>query len=451
MTRFRNGNTVALLLLDAIVIDLCILLAFYTRAGLEMWLGLVPLGHGLSLYWVDLWWIPAAAILTIAYYGGYGLIMTVWDEVPVLFKGLLVSFLIVWVALSLQKEAATVSRILLTLSFVYMVVIMPLARFFVKFILYKVLARRKAAFLFERRKGDRRNLLRASLNKEWYSGYVIVDNVGLETLEGRIDTCFVPMECTDEATIKALKRKVGQMIIVSSISGLSFMNTQIKTFLTKNIVLITTDNGLLSLRRTAFKRILDITVSVAALTLLSPLFVIIPVAIKLDSRGPVFFTHKRCGINLDQFNMIKYRTMQVGADSLMQDYLNNDAEASKEFKERNKLKTDPRITRIGKILRKTSLDEIPQFLNVIKGDMSLVGPRPDMRDALDEFLESYAAIYSSVRPGMTGLWQVSGRSEIKYDERARLDYLYVLNWSLWLDFVIILKTFRALLGGKGAY
>ena len=165
----------------------------------------------------------------------------------------------------------------------------------------------------------------------------------------------------------------------------------------------------------------------------------------------MFFVHKRCGMKLAEFKMIKYRTMHTDSDRLMEEYIRNDVEAQTELKERNKLKNDPRITRLGKILRKTSLDELPQFLNVIKGDMSIVGPRPDMRRALEGFMDSYEVIYSRVRPGITGLWQVSGRSDIKYDERVKLDYLYVLNWSIWLDFVIILKTFRALLGGKGAY
>jgi undecaprenyl-phosphate galactose phosphotransferase len=149
--------------------------------------------------------------------------------------------------------------------------------------------------------------------------------------------------------------------------------------------------------------------------------------------------------------MIKYRTMFTNGESIIVDYLKSNPAAAIELKERNKISEDPRITRIGNLLRKTSLDEIPQLFNVVKGEMSIVGPRPDTRSALSEFMKEYEPIYSKVKPGITGLWQVSGRSDIKYKDRVNLDYMYVLNWSLWLDFIIILKTVKAILCRKGAY
>ena len=451
MVKRNTLNTPILLLCDYITLNLCILLAFSTRAGLEMWFGLVPLGHGISFYILSKAWIAVAVVICIAYYGSYAIIMTVWDELLLFLRGLFLSFLIVWVLLSLQKEAETVSRIVITLGFVYMTILLPLNRFLAKWILYKALRRRRPAFLFERRRGERGQALKEALNREWYSGYIIADNLYIDSLRERVHTCFVPMEYTDEASIKILKYNVDNMILVSTVSGLSFMNTEIRTFLTKNIALITTHNGLLSRRRVLFKRMLDLAVSGMALILFSPFFLIIPVMIKIDSKGPVFFIHRRCGMNLAEFDMIKYRTMHIESEEMVRQYVSSDAEAMKDLKERNKLRKDPRVTRVGRILRRTSLDELPQFLNVMKGEMSLVGPRPDHRGAIEGFLDSYGAIYSRARPGITGLWQVSGRSDIKYNERVKLDYLYVLNWSIWLDFVIILKTFRAMLGGKGAY
>ena len=230
------------------------------------------MGTGFLLYLFDKLWIPVITILSIGYYGSYRSIMTVWDELPTFLKGLSVSFLVTWVILSLQKESETVSRIIVTLSFIYMMAFLPLLRFLVKFVLFKVFNQRRPAYLLERRKGERGRVLGDSLNREWYSGYVIVGNIYMDSLEGKIDTCFVPMEYTDESTIKALKHSVENMIIVSSISGLSFMNTEIRTFLTKNLVMITTNNGLLSLKRVMFKRALDILLSGTALLLLSPLF-----------------------------------------------------------------------------------------------------------------------------------------------------------------------------------
>ncbi|HEY3277712.1 MAG TPA: exopolysaccharide biosynthesis polyprenyl glycosylphosphotransferase [Syntrophorhabdaceae bacterium] len=449
--RSHKGNTLILFIFDLLLIDLCILGAFIARSASQEYLGLVPLGHGLSLYLLDKAWIPPVIAAALAYRGSYGTVMTVWDELLLLLKGLFISFLVVWVILSLQKEAEAVSRIVITLSFIFMAFLIPLGRMGMKFMLYKIFGRRRQASLFERRRGDRMNALKDSLNKEWYSGYAIVNNLYLDSLKGRIDTCFVPMEYADEETVKALKHKVDNMILVSSISGLSFMNTEIRTFLTKNIALITTNNGLLSRRRVVIKRITDVLLSAAGLILFLPFFLLIPILIKIDSRGPVFFVQRRCGINLAQFKMIKYRTMKAGGEAAFEEYLNGNEQALKDLKERNKLKADPRVTRIGRILRRTSLDELPQFLNVMKGDMSLVGPRPDLEGALEEFRDSYRMIYSRTKPGMTGLWQVSGRSDTKYAERVKLDYLYVLNWSIWLDVIIMLKTVRAIFGGKGAY
>ena len=299
--------------------------------------------------------------------------------------------------------------------------------------------------------GERERNLMRSLNDEWYSGYKIIDIIQKKSAKNEFDTCFVPMWHADEGLIKSIKADFRNLIFVSEISGLSFMNTEIKTFLSKNIALITTNNGLLSTRKMVFKRTFDIFFSTLVFIIFIPLFLVVMTIIKISSKGPVFFAHKRCGKNLSEFNMLKFRTMCINSDDLLKEYISENPDAYADLKERNKLKSDPRVTKFGSILRKTSIDELPQLMNVIRGDMSIVGPRPDAKEAVDNFLSDYREIYAKVRPGITGLWQVSGRSEVKYQERVKLDYLYVLNWSIWLDFVIVLKTFKAILGGKGAY
>ncbi len=149
--------------------------------------------------------------------------------------------------------------------------------------------------------------------------------------------------------------------------------------------------------------------------------------------------------------MIKFRTMHINSEETLKEYIASNPDALKELEERNKIENDPRVTRVGKLLRRTSIDELPQLLNVLSGRMSIVGPRPDSREAVERFYQEYKEIYENIRPGITGLWQVSGRSDIDYKRRVKLDYLYMLNWSLWLDSVILLSTFRAILSGKGAY
>ncbi len=143
--------------------------------------------------------------------------------------------------------------------------------------------------------------------------------------------------------------------------------------------------------------------------------------------------------------------MYSDSEGVLEKYVSENKDARQDLLERNKVKNDPRVTRFGRVLRKTSFDEVPQLLNVIRGDMSLVGPRPDTKEALSGFYDQYSEIYSSVKPGITGLWQVSGRSDVEYKKRVKLDHLYVLNWSVWLDFVIIVKTISTIVGGKGAY
>jgi undecaprenyl-phosphate galactose phosphotransferase len=289
------------------------------------------------------------------------------------------------------------------------------------------------------------------LNATWYSGYRIVEVMKLGSIKGGYSTCFIPFQYTNEELIKNIKSIFKTLIMVSEVAGLSFMNTEIKTFLSKNIMLITTKSGLLSLQKMIFKRVLDTTLSLFSIIILFPLLLAISIIIKLDSRGPIFFKHKRIGKNLKEFTMYKFRTMYMDSEKTLKEFLATHPEAYQDLEERNKLKDDPRVTRWGRFLRRSSLDELPQFFNVLIGHMSIVGPRPDSREAVKNYLDEYKEIYRMVRPGITGLWQVSGRSEIIYQERVKLDYLYILNWSVWLDFVIILKTIQTIISGKGAY
>ena len=311
---------------------------------------------------------------------------------------------------------------------------------------------REHALIFEKEISRSVNTLKAFLNKEWYSGYKIMDNTENSSSKAKkIDALFLPMEYANDETVKKLKPDAKDLIIVSEMSGLSFMNTEIKTFLDKNVALITTTNGLLLRNKVFLKRTFDLVIATLALAVFSPLFLIIPLLIKLDSTGPVYFRHKRCGRKMDEFEMVKFRTMRIDGEKVLKEFIQEHPEAVIDLEERNKIEHDPRVTRIGNFLRKTSLDELPQLLDVIRGDMSIVGPRPDTIEAINKYYLEYNEIYENIRPGITGLWQVSGRSEIDYAKRVKLDYLYMLNWSLWFDMVIILKTFRSILNRKGAY
>ena len=208
--------------------------------------------------------------------------------------------------------------------------------------------------------------------------------------------------------------------------------------------------NLLDPKRLTLKRAVDLFLSVVGGIAISPFLVLIALAIKLESRGPVFFRQNRIGRGGQTIRILKFRTMVHNAEEVLQTYLRKNPELREEWKADQKLRNDPRITKVGAWLRKTSQDELPQLWNVIQGEMSLVGPRPIVDDEIVKYGSAFAS-YTRVRPGMTGLWQVSGRNDLSYSQRVHLDRFYICNWSTWLDILILAKTFPVVLGRKGAY
>jgi Undecaprenyl-phosphate galactose phosphotransferase WbaP len=198
------------------------------------------------------------------------------------------------------------------------------------------------------------------------------------------------------------------------------------------------------------KRAVDLFGAIVGGILISPLILLVVALIKLDSRGDAFYGHKRLGAGDEHFLCWKFRTMRADADLLLEEYLTRNPELRHEWERSRKLRKDPRVTRVGRFLRKTSLDELPQLWNVLRGEMSLIGPRPIVSDEVPKYREGYE-LYRRILPGMSGLWQVSGRSDTDYDERVEIDSYYVRNWSVWLDVVILARTIRIVLRGRGAY
>nr|WP_296449302.1 sugar transferase [Vulcanococcus sp.] len=207
-----------------------------------------------------------------------------------------------------------------------------------------------------------------------------------------------------------------------------------------------------SLRGRVLKRGGDIVFSLLVLGLGSPLFLLLAVLVKLSSRGSVFYCQRRIGRGYKGFGCLKFRTMRRDADRVLAAMLEADPKLRAEFERDHKLKRDPRITPLGKFLRRSSLDELPQFINVLRGEMSVVGPRPIVWDELRRYGRNMDKVLS-VRPGLTGLWQVSGRNNLTYRTRVRLDLTYVRNRSFWLDLGIVLRTIGVVLlpMDRGAY
>lgn len=199
------------------------------------------------------------------------------------------------------------------------------------------------------------------------------------------------------------------------------------------------------------KRTFDLIAGILILVAALPIMAIIAAAIKLDSAGPVFFSHRRIGRGGKEFECHKFRTMRPNNEEVLSTYLSSNPKARQEWDTFAKLRSrDPRATRVGQFLRRFSLDELPQIFNVLKGEMSLVGPRPYLQREFVK-LESHAASILLSRPGITGLWQVSGRNEINFKGRLDLESWYVRNWSLWLDITLLVRTVGVVLARRGAY
>lgn len=252
-----------------------------------------------------------------------------------------------------------------------------------------------------------------------------------------------------QGMIQQVSRHVPNMQVVPAVRGLPLYGMEVNHFFTHEVLLLTMRNNLARPGLQLIKRCFDLTASVSVIIIGFP--ILLWIALKVLASGrPIFYGHRRVGQNGKHFLCYKFRTMAVNADVLLKELLERDPQARAEWNRDFKLKNDPRITSIGHFLRKTSLDELPQLWNVLKGEMSLVGPRP----IVDAELERYGNqidYYLEAKPGVTGLWQVSGRNDVSYDTRVYLDAWYVKNWSLFNDIVILLKTVKVIFKKDGAY
>ena len=277
----------------------------------------------------------------------------------------------------------------------------------------------------------------------------------------------------DKTSLKLTCAKVDVVIIILSETAKELLSTTaIKSLLINRRVITISDiqglysywsipvdfGGILGLEipqnlsiheRVLFKYILDIGLLLILIPLWLPVLIACSILVLVGSRGGIFYRHKRIGQNGAPMYIYKFRTMVENADRKLEDIINQEI-YQEEWKKNHKLRSDPRITRIGHILRRYSLDELPQIWNIFKGEMSIIGPRPIVTEEVKHYYNCFNYI-NQVKPGLTGLWQVSGRNDLDYETRVNLDEYYVRNWSIWLDFYILLKTVEASLSGKGAY
>lgn len=419
------------------------------------------------------WWIPLIYIFFIGYVQAYTIRLPFWEEVKVMLNALTLSMLVVLAVVTLGRVPDKISRVIILALWLNSIVIFPLFRLCGKKLLFKIgIFREKVLILGAGRAGT---LILKWLKRESHIGYEVIgflddnpEKIG-KYIDGvkifgkvrhytrfvkelQINTIIISMPSLGPEKISNMAFKVQQNVkntmIVPDLYGISLLNTELLNLFYEEIFLLKIKNNLKSPINRLVKRCFDLFFSIMLLPVLLVFIVIIGVLIKLETKGPVFYSHLRMGKEGKHFKCFKFRTMVRDAEERLKELLQKDSNVKDEWDLHWKLKKDPRITKVGGFLRKTSLDELPQVFNVLKGDMSLIGPRPYLLRELP-LVEDGMNTITKVAPGITGLWQVSGRSDTTYRYRVRLDIWYIMNWSLWLDVLILLKTIKVVILMKG--
>ncbi len=429
-----------LFLIDILVITVSISLGYLLRVWFDSSFE-KPFGHTLGIY-ITLPLLYITTLAMLAYEGIYTKRYDFWHETRQIIKALILAFILILAFLAMTQEIYGYSRAIITFMFMVMVVLLPTFKYFTKKTLYhKGLWRRKASLYSQDR------YLKEEIFGNPYLGYV-------EANHDESQTVFIDSYKEELDTLKNLietqMQKNHEVIFIPLINEYDLTRSFIYNLSARRRNLIVYTNRLKSDYRLWTKKLFDILMSIIIFPLLSPLLLVIAYKIRKEEPGSsIFFKQKRLGKDGKVFLCYKFRTMFEESDTLLQEYLEENPDEVNYYDRYHKYKNDPRITNIGATLRKTSLDELPQIFNVLKNEMSFIGPRPYLLNEKDKMGEESDTILT-VKPGITGLWQVSGRSDIDFRSRVSLDVWYIRNWSLWLDIVILIKTIKTVLIREGA-
>ncbi|WP_456436040.1 undecaprenyl-phosphate galactose phosphotransferase WbaP [Thermovibrio ammonificans] len=444
-----------LLVTDLAAFYSALLLAFYIRKSLGE--SLLPHYQITLEKLLSFWWFPAVYIIALALYKLYTEEFPFWEETRRLVKASTIATVIIFSLAFLSKQAEEISRTTVVLNWLFSLITLPLFRFAVKSFLHKLPVFQTEVTLI----GENSFIKEARelLEREKFWGYKVKEALELtEAVKGEklpdtsVVICSIPKNRERAEKLTALlQSRVNKVLFLPSAENLSFLHFEAYPLPFRGSIVLSVENNLKNRLNRFLKRTIDIVLSALLLVLLSPFLIAIALIIKLTSKGPVFFSHERVGERGKLFKVLKFRSMYPDAQERLAKLLQNDPKAKEEWERTRKLKNDPRVTPIGRFLRKTSLDELPQLINVLKGEMSLVGPRPVTKEEIEKYYGEFAQFYYMVKPGITGLWQVSGRNNLDYAARVKLDTWYVSNWSLWLDLMILVKTIKAVLKKEGAY
>lgn len=426
--------------LDAVMILVSLFFAYTIRDMLDLTLiHDIPFHTYLSFYPIYI-----ITIALFSYEGIYTYRYDFWHESRLIFKAIALSAILTFAYLAMTKSVEEYSRLVIGLSFLFMLFLIPLAKNLCKKLLFRFGIWRKKASIY----GNDPFLVEEIYGNP-YLGYIQPSH------NEEPATIFVNSKGSNpEALKKVLSEQIKQkheVIFVPLMDDYDLTHSHIYELSNTRTNLIVYQNRLKSRYRRIFQQTYNYILALLLLPFVLPIIGLFAILIKRESPGPVFFAHDRVGQDGKVIPTYKFRSMYADAKERLDALLQENPEAKEEWENTFKLKNDPRVTKIGAFLRKTSLDELPQIFNVLKGEMNFVGPRPVIQEEIDRYYKEDAEYYFMVKPGITGLWQVSGRSDTDYDFRVKTDKWYVSNWSLWLDIVILIKTIKVVLKRDGAY
>ncbi len=388
-------------------------------------------------------WVMLIIMIMLIYEKIYFQRFDFWSDSKRIIKALFFSFVAVLSFVALTKTSLEYSRSFFVLYFALLVVALPLTKRLIKRVLFGFDMFKKRIYIVGNNRQKRE--LRREFRTNWYFGYKYDNN--------HFDALIVASQGYRLEELDAILRQYSKttkdLYVVPYLDTINFAQADIVEYLNIRSCAIHVENKLLAPSNIYTKTVAEFLVSLLLLPIFLVMHIFISAMIVLDSKGLVMFKQQRLGRNKESFECYKYRTMYLDGDDILTHYLQKNPHEIKYYEKYHKYQNDPRVTPIGNFLRKTSLDELPQIINVLQGKMSLIGPRPYMIEEKAKLTDEIDAILC-VKPGITGLWQVSGRNELDFEERKRLDVWYIRNWSLWLDAVILIKTIKVVLFKIGA-
>ena len=423
--------------------------------------------------WIGLHWL--LGFCCIAWYGirlrHYFYRKTFWFELKEILRTLVIFAVVEMAIMAFAKWYF--SRYVWLFTWMFAIVLVPLFRIFIKYVLNAFGLWLRETWII----GSNKNAVEAykAINSERNLGLNIIGFISNEE-NNKISTINdLPVIKPNDKWLKNIDKNTQFIIavepnqndirnnwlkefllkgfryvsVIPALRGMPLDSTDMSFIFSHDVMIFRVQQNLAKFSSRAMKRLFDILCSLCIIAVLSPLLIYISIKVRKDG-GSSIYGHSRIGRNGKPFKCLKFRSMVINSGEVLEELLSVDEEAKLEWEATYKLKSDPRVTEIGKFLRRTSLDELPQLFNVLKGEMSLVGPRPIITEELERY-SGEVDYYLLSKPGMTGLWQVSGRSDLEYSTRVYLDTWYVKNWSMWNDIAILFKTVQVVLKRDGAY